>query len=124
MGSAACTQSVTLHVTSDVPARLSHDTGSPCEALPCELTISRETCFFFDSSSGYVALTAETASQRLQAPFMVTCDIPQGRRLNFQFLRRPCSVTVQDPGAAAQRYEPDCTPLKPASRPNLAPIPE
>ena len=59
-GLSACGGTRTFTIDSSRPARIVDDGPGCliCERTPCEHTISRETCGFFDSSSGHVLIRA------------------------------------------------------------------
>jgi hypothetical protein len=78
------------------------------------MEISRETCWLFDSSTGYVLIEATAPTARLRAPALVTCDIRDQTLLIFSFTGPSCAVWVQDPGEPAQRFATPCEPPDPA----------
>jgi hypothetical protein len=57
-----------------------------CASTPCVMRISRETCWFFDSSSGHIILTARSrAGVSLRSMAMETCGIANGALIKFVF---------------------------------------
>jgi len=114
---AGCGGSRTLVIRSDVPAVFDRMSGPPdCTGLECRIEISRETCWFFDSSRGYVVIQATTPTARLRAPALTTCDIRDGTLLTFSFTAPVCTVWVQEPGRRAQRFVVPCEPAGPPGR--------
>jgi hypothetical protein len=84
-----CSCATERHVVVDSsrPARVT-DTGGRviCAATPCSWTVSRETCFGLDSSSGFVLLTARTAEGReATGPAWRTCSLEEGQHLVIDF---------------------------------------
>jgi hypothetical protein len=98
----ACAGARIIHIESNRPARI-FDWGGDlvCDSPPCSWSVSRETCWLFDSSSGYVILRAQTPDGiSMTTPAMVVCDIEEGTVVRFELPPEPdlldCSVTIRD----------------------------
>jgi hypothetical protein len=92
---AACASSRTVSVSSTPPARI-YDNNHMCvvcEQTPCRVTISRETCFFFDSSSGYVQLRAIFPDRSSQVIIARTCELKPDEELHFECPGVNCGPT-------------------------------
>jgi hypothetical protein len=83
----SCATQRRVVVESSLPARVTDHGGRViCEATPCTWTVSRETCFGLDSSSGFVLLTARTAGGReATGPAWRTCSLEEGQHLVIDF---------------------------------------
>ena len=81
-----------------------------CGRLPCRWVFSRQTCFGYDSSSGFIALTAEASDgRRLRAPLLTTCDVVDGTLVRFELpppATGACAVVVDD--GEPRRFETAC----------------
>jgi len=78
----SCGGVVRITVETTRPARIVGSSGTVCETTPCTTTVSRETCWLLDSSSGYLILEAvapDGTSARSAA--MKTCDLEEGERI-------------------------------------------
>jgi hypothetical protein len=79
----ACATERHVVVESSLPARVTDNGGRVvCERTPCTWTVSRETCFGLDSSSGFVLLTARTPEGvEAHSPAWRTCSLEEGQHL-------------------------------------------
>ena len=59
-----------------------------CRGMPCELKVSRETCFGYDSSSGYLVQHATGPDGRSADGAWVTCDLHDGEVLRLEYGER------------------------------------
>jgi hypothetical protein len=82
---AACASTRTVRVSSTPAARIYDDSQLcvVCEQTPCRVTISRATCFFFDSSSGFVTLRAVFDDRTSQPLIARTCELEAEEELRF-----------------------------------------
>jgi hypothetical protein len=87
LGLPACGGARSFTIDSSRPVRIIDDGPGCliCERTPCEHTISRETCRFFDSSSGHVLIRAVLPDLQSKIIVLVTCDIEEGQRVFFDF---------------------------------------
>lgn len=102
----ACSSHVDLRIESSMPAEVRDRGGrTVCASTPCVMRVSRETCRFYDSSSGYIILEAKSrGGVTLRSMPMATCDVTDGMRLSFRFPARrgpDCGVALYDGGSAA-----------------------
>ena len=97
-GLSACGGTRTFTIDSSRPARIVDDGPGCliCERTPCEHTISRETCGFFDSSSGHVLIRAVLSDLQSKIVVLVTCDIKEGQRVFFDFERGETELSEVD----------------------------
>jgi hypothetical protein len=91
-----------LRIESNVQAKV-HDWGGNlvCASTPCVMRVSRETCRFLDSSSGYVILTARSRDGiSLRSMPITTCDITNSMLIRFLFTAEgslpECAVILYD----------------------------
>ena len=97
----ACSSHVDLRIESSMPAEVSDRGGrTVCASTPCVMRVSRETCRFYDSSSGYIILEAKSRDGAvLRSMPIVTCDVKEGMRLYFRFFSGSgpdCGVTLYE----------------------------
>lgn len=80
---AGCGGRVRLIVETSRPARIVDWGGAEvCASTPCTHFVSRQTCGPFNSSSGYLILTALTADgAKANSSPLATCDIRDGDRV-------------------------------------------
>lgn len=95
----ACSPCVDLRIESNIPSKVLDRGGrTVCALTPCVMRVSRETCRFYDSSSAYIILDAESrGGVTLRSMPIVTCDVKDGMRLSFTFPSkkgRDCGVTM------------------------------
>lgn len=114
---AGCSGSRVLSIDSRPAARIEEWGGAAaCAQTPCAWSFSRETCGLYDSSRGYIILTAAAPDGRkLTAPALKTCGIKKGTRLSFQFPTQEggdCLVTISAGGRESRH--PGCEGLVPA----------
>jgi hypothetical protein len=97
---AACASTRTVRVSSTPAARIYDDSQLcvVCEKTPCRVTISRSTCFFFDSSSGFVTLRAVFDDQASQLVVARTCGLEEEQELRFA-----CEADACEPPPAVYR---------------------
>ena len=82
-----------------------------CVSTPCVMHVSRETCRFFDSSSGYIILTARSRTGILMRSMAIpTCSITDDMWIMFSF------PGPGMPGLPVIRYEGDREKLRLAMR--------
>jgi hypothetical protein len=88
-GLGACASTRTVTLASSRPAAVYYDAGlcRLCEQTPCRMTFSRETCWLFDSSSGFIRLRAITADGQSMSLIPVTCDLKSDEVLTFDFAK-------------------------------------
>jgi hypothetical protein len=72
-----------------------------CLSTPCVMHVSRETCWFFDSSSGYILLTAWSRTGiSMRSMAIPTCSITDGMWIMYSFPRsksaRDCAVILYE----------------------------
>ena len=72
-----------------------------CLYTPCVMSVSRKACWFFDSSSGYIILTARSRTGiSLRSMPIQTCSVTDDMWIMFSFPRaesaRDCSVKLYD----------------------------
>ena len=84
---AGCASSRTMRFESSVPASVQDSGGKVlCVSTPCDWRLSRETCGFFDSSSGWLKVSGVAADgSRLDAPPLKTCAVREGTVVRFLF---------------------------------------
>jgi hypothetical protein len=57
-----------------------------CASTPCKMSVSRETCWLFDSSSGYIILTARSRDgTSMRSMPITTCEVKNSMRVKFVF---------------------------------------
>lgn len=83
----SCDSYRNLRIESDAGAEVRDWGGNlVCASTPCVMRVSRETCWFFDSSSGHIILTARSrAGVSLRSMAMKTCGVINGARITFVF---------------------------------------
>jgi hypothetical protein len=83
----ACDSHRGLRIESSEPAVVMDWGGRVvCASTPCVMRVSRETCRFYDSSSGYIILDAKSrGGVTLRSVPIVTCDVSDSMRLSFSF---------------------------------------
>jgi hypothetical protein len=96
-----------LRIESNMAAEVS-DWGGNRLSTPCTISISRETCWLFDSSSGYVIITARSlAGISLRSMAIPTCSVTDGMRIIFSFPHeksaQDCAVILYDGGREVSR---------------------
>lgn len=101
----SCDSNRPLRIESSEPAAVKDQGGNlVCESTPCVMRVSRETCRFFDSSSGHIILEARSLhGVTLRSMPIVTCDISGKMRLVFTFPsggRKNCGVALYDGNTA------------------------
>jgi hypothetical protein len=86
LGACSCASSRQVIIETSRPAQVRDQGGRLlCAATPCAWTVSRETCFGLDSSSGYVLLTAITADGvEAQSVAWKTCELEEGQHLRIE----------------------------------------
>ena len=82
-----CAAYRTMRFESSVPASVEDSGGKVlCVATPCDWRVSRETCGFLDSSSGWLRVRGVAADgSHLDAPPLKTCAVREGTLIRFQF---------------------------------------
>ena len=97
---AACASTRTVRVSSTPAARIYDDSQLcvVCEQTPCRVTFSRATCFFFDSSSGFIRLRAVFDAQASQLIVARTCGLEEEQELRFA-----CDANACKPPPAVYR---------------------
>ena len=74
-----------------------------CATTPCVMRVSRETCGLYDSSKGYIILTARSsAGISMRSMAIKTCDITDDARVMFLFPGDKC-----DAGCSVRYYKGD-----------------
>lgn len=81
----SCATQRTVRIESSRPARVLDRGTTVCARTPCDFTYSRETCFFFDSSTGFVVLEGLDAQGNRTRVVWVTCRAKEGERKFLDF---------------------------------------
>jgi hypothetical protein len=86
LGACSCASSRQVIVETSRPAEVrDHGGALICATTPCTWTVSRETCFGLDSSSGYVLLTARAADGvEAHSVAWKTCELQEGQHLRIE----------------------------------------
>ncbi|HOD15495.1 MAG TPA: hypothetical protein PK307_01160 [Spirochaetota bacterium] len=95
----ACSPCADLRIESNIPSTVLDRGGrTVCASTPCVMRVSRETCRFYNSSTGYIILDAASrGGVTLRSMPIVACDVTDGMRLSFMFPSvkgRDCGVTL------------------------------
>jgi hypothetical protein len=104
----SCDSHRDLRIESSEPAVVTDWGGRVvCASTPCVMRVSRETCRFNDSSSGYIILDAKShRGVILRSMPIVTCDVSDSMRLSFTFPSgkgADCGVVLDDRGKEIAR---------------------
>ena len=83
-GAAACSSTRSVTVSAARPVVLMQGHCPICEGRgPCRFTFSRETCFGYDSSTGFIQFKAVLPDGRCQILSERTCDLKEDQRIHF-----------------------------------------
>ncbi len=82
-----CSSTRSIIIESSRPVRIDNAQKNCiiCRSTPCAYTFSRETCWGYDSSSGYIMLKAVTEDGLSKSIALKTCDIEENERVFFDF---------------------------------------
>lgn len=112
-----------MRLESSRPARILDAAGGEvlCAFTPCRWSLSRETCWLFDSSSGFLRLRARAEDgAEIDSPAMRTCSVQEGTKVFFEFPAaegQACAVTIEEKGRKS-RFA-DCSVRTPRRRPRF-----